>query len=133
MIVAIHFAIISVVMFNTISEENNKKEAQKLLDFKNTDYSCNELGKFYLKYEPSKYKSSEHLRWYWLTEDKLIDNKCASQSELNNLEFINLCMNSNNIGCEMSKLENPELYENFVFNIEFDKLLQQKNQEVKGN
>ena len=98
-----------------IIEEDNKKEAQKLLDFKNTNYSCNELGKLYLKHEQSKYKSTHNLEWYWATEDKLTNNGCISQTELNNLEFIKICMDGKTLGCEMSKLENPELYENFDF------------------
>jgi hypothetical protein len=98
-----------------IIEEDNKKEAQKLLDFKNTNYSCDELGKLYLKYESSKYHSTNNLEWHWATEDRLTDNGCVTKAELNNLEFIKICMDGKTLGCRISKLENPELYENFDF------------------
>jgi len=96
-----------------LEENRTKIEAQKIIDFRNTDHSCIELKKLYNKLEPKKYNSFLDHDWYNEVRDKLISNECISDEDLNNREFINICIDGKTMGCNISKLENPELYENF--------------------
>lgn len=101
---------------NTVNKvEKNKIEAQKIIDFRNADYSCDKILKVYFKFETIKYNSITNVKWFNEARDKLIDNECISNKELNNSEFINICIDGKTIGCAISKLEHPELYENFNF------------------
>ena len=97
------------------SEERTKIEAQKIIDFRNTDHSCNELVNLYLKIYPKRYDSFTNVQWKNEVRSELISTKCIDNEQLNNLEFIEICMDGGTVGCEISKLENPELYENFDF------------------
>lgn len=103
---------ILLVTFSGGNADQNKTEAQKIHDFKNNEQSCEELEKQYLRYEPIKYKDSKYFKWYQVIRDKLLDG-CMTQIDLNNFEYIAMCYNSNSVGCELSKLEHPELYESF--------------------
>jgi hypothetical protein len=104
-------------------ETENKKLAQKLFDFENTVYPCNKLVKLYLKSEKVRYDSWNDLSWAVAVEDKFIDTGCITQTELNNLEFVKMCMDSTQLRCELSKLKNPELYKNFDYLKELNLLI----------
>ena len=93
----------------------NKSEAQKIIDFRNTDHSCVELKRLYLKYEARHYASWNDRDWYWEVRDRFIETGCIDKTQLDNLEFIKMCADSHITGCEISKLKYPEAYENFNF------------------
>lgn len=93
-------------------EAESMKEAQKIIDFRKSDPSCNELKRLYLAYYEDRYYSKHD--WYWEVRDKLV-KECVDKNQLDNIEFINTCKDFNYKTCNISKLENPELYEDFNF------------------
>lgn len=102
-------------LHGSLQENENKNEAQKMLNFETTDHSCNELKKLYLKYEHIKYNSFTNADWFNTVRTMWIDNGCIYKEDLHNIEFIYMCSDSHVIDCEKSKLQNPELYKNFNF------------------
>jgi hypothetical protein len=112
---------------DSVSEKENKKQAQKLLDFENTIYSCTQLAKMYLKSEPIQHDSWNNVVWFNVLEARFIELGCVDPVKLDNLEFIKMCMDSHLTRCELSKLKNPELYENFDYLTEFKALQTEVN------
>jgi len=102
-------------LLNSVNENTGKIEAKKIVEFQNTDYQCSELKAFYFKYEPKRYDSIINSHWYSEVRDKLISSKCISSSDLENIEVVEICLDSDMIGCEISKLKYPELYKDFNF------------------
>lgn len=97
-------------------EANDAKvEAKKIVDFDTTQYSCIELKTMYLARYDKKYNSLTDLKWYWTVKDRLTQDGCINQSQLNNIEFIEVCKDGGTIGCEESKLRYPKAYSNFNF------------------
>lgn len=92
-----------------------KTEAQKIIDFRNTDHSCSKLKSLYLDYYYKKYNSLINVNWYNEIRDRLIENGCVYKIQLDNIEFIDICKDGGTTGCEISKIENPKLYEDFNF------------------
>lgn len=117
-------AILAFVFWDSgeLAKEDAKTEAKKILAFRNTDHSCNELKRLYLKYDSNKYKSWSEHDWYWEARDKFIETGCIGKTQLDNLEFIQMCMDSHITGCEISKLKYPEAYENFNFRDSLDNI-----------
>lgn len=101
------------VIVPNFEQENLQTESQKFLDFQNTNQTCSQLKKLYQGYEGKKYDSIINVHWFNGIRGKLIDNGCISQDELNNREFIAICKDGKTMGCEISRIKNPELYENF--------------------
>ena len=92
-----------------------KAEAQKIIDFRNVEHSCTELKRLYLEYYYKKYNSMINVNWYNEIRDRLVDDGCVNYTQLNNIEVIEICKDGGTTGCEISKLQYPEAYENFNF------------------
>jgi hypothetical protein len=112
--------LVSILIFvvsytETVQVEYAKAEAQRILDFRNSDHSCDELKRLYLASYFKKYNSMDNAIWYHEVRDRFIDEGCIGIEQLTNLEFIELCMDGRTSGCQISKLKYPEAYENFDF------------------
>lgn len=96
------------------SAENSKMEAQKILDFRKSDPSCIKLRSLYLQYYDNKYTTFKNNDWYREIYTKFTE-KCVDKTQLDNIEMVEICSDAHFTSCEISKLENPQLYENFDF------------------
>lgn len=114
-ILGIILLIVSLVILPQWRDDTVKIEAKKMIDFRNAEHSCSELKTLYLDYYYKKYHSMTNINWYNEIRNRLIQDNCVDAEQLNNIEFIDLCKDGGTTGCEISKLENPELYKDFNF------------------
>lgn len=117
--VVVMAVLMTAIVYEDIEPELIKNEAQKIIDFRQTEHTCNDLKRLYLKQEPDKYNSINNADWFRETKSKLVSDGCFTQDELNNMEFIHMCMDGRTTGCAIHKIENPELYEGFEY-MKFD-------------
>ena len=96
------------------NEQTAKDNAQKILDFRNSDQTCVKLRTMYLQYYGHQYDTMQNHDWYWEVHDKFV-NKCVDKTQLDNIEMLEICSDAHFTSCEISKLENPELYKDFNF------------------
>jgi type III secretory pathway component EscR len=102
------------VIIPQLRDSDNKTQAHKILELRNTEYSCNELKNMYLEQYEKRHNSPNNLQWYREITDKLSE-QCVDRKQLMAIESIEVCIDSTYVGCEIHKIENPELYKDFNF------------------
>ena len=95
--------------------ENSKVLAQKIIDFRSETHSCEKLKTLYIESYYKKYNSLDDLSWFWEVNERIVSDGCTTRAELDNIEFIEICQDGRGTECAISKIENPELYEDFDF------------------
>lgn len=103
-------------IYPTTQTQEVENTAKQIMALDKGGQSCSTLKDLYLDSYFERYNSGSKNTWHNAVREKLISN-CIDKDHLQNLEFIETCMDGKTVGCQISKMKYPEAYENFNFRI----------------